>query len=102
MLGRGRTPRFIASVGIGKRLRAEESRQEMAKELWPLRGSRMKRFSFLPTTSGSNNGGAFPHRETDDQLRAITAIKLIWNRPLMIALRGDVGYGKLKLPFGCL
>lgn len=101
----GRTPK-IYSLGGGDwqkvKARVKQSVQQMAKELLALYASRQNTvgFSFPADNEWQAEMEArFPYQETDDQLRAITAIKtdLESSKPMDRLLCGDVGYGKTEV-----
>lgn len=101
----GRTPK-IYSLGGGDwqkvKARVKQSVQQMAKELLALYAARQNTegFSFPADNEWQAEMEArFPYQETDDQLRAITAIKadLESPKPMDRLLCGDVGYGKTEV-----
>ena len=83
--------------------RARESVRELAGELLALYAQRQqaagRRVRPLATTGSSGSRPTFPYRETDDQQRAIEAVKedLESPRPMDRLVCGDVGFGKTEV-----
>ena len=101
----GRAPK-IYSLGGGDwqkvKARVKQSVQQMAKELLALYAVRQSTegYSFPEDNEWQAQMEArFPYQETDDQLRAIKAIKsdLEAPQPMDRLLCGDVGYGKTEV-----
>lgn len=101
----GRTPK-IYSLGGGDwqkvKTRVKQSVQQMAKELLSLYAARQNTegYNFPPDNEWQAQMEArFPYQETEDQLKAIAAIKsdLEAPRPMDRLLCGDVGYGKTEV-----
>jgi transcription-repair coupling factor (superfamily II helicase) len=82
--------------------RAQEAVQEVAEELLELYAQRMtiEGYAFPPDTEWQHElEASFPYEETEDQLRAIEAVKrdMERQRPMDRLLCGDVGYGKTEI-----
>ncbi len=82
--------------------RARESVRELAGELIALYAQRQAALGLAYTLSGEwleRLEAEFPYRETDDQLRAIEAVKadLEAPRPMDRLVCGDVGFGKTEV-----
>jgi len=96
----------LAKIGgkswIKQKKAAERAAYDIAAELLELQAARQARpgIVFSDDTPWQHAfDGAFPYRETDDQLSAIDAIKLDMQRgrPMDRLLCGDVGFGKTEL-----
>jgi transcription-repair coupling factor (superfamily II helicase) len=84
------------------RERAAESVEEVARDLLTLYASRMtiRGHAYSPDTPWQRElEASFPYAETDDQLRAIQAVKndMESDRPMDRLICGDVGYGKTEV-----
>jgi len=82
--------------------RAREAVEEVARDLLELYAQRMtvEGFAFSPDTAWQHElEASFPYVETDDQIRALAAIKRDMQRslPMDRLICGDVGYGKTEV-----
>ncbi len=82
--------------------RAQQAAQELAAEMLDLYAARqvVEGFAFSPDSSWQYElEAAFPYVETEDQLRAIAAVKADMEkpRPMDRLICGDAGYGKTEV-----
>ena len=82
--------------------RAKKSVEDIAKQLIEIYAKRRqaKGFAFSPDDSTQHDfEDAFPYQETDDQLKAISEIKMDMEKekPMDRLLCGDVGFGKTEV-----
>jgi transcription-repair coupling factor (superfamily II helicase) len=82
--------------------RAKEAVEEVARDLLDLYAKRMSvtGYAFSPDTSWQRElEASFPYVETEDQIRALEAIKSDMERrlPMDRLICGDVGYGKTEV-----
>jgi len=82
--------------------RAKKSVEDIAKQLIEIYAKRRqaKGFAFSPDDSSQHDfEDAFPYQETDDQLKAISEIKVDMEKekPMDRLLCGDVGFGKTEV-----
>lgn len=84
------------------KIKAREAVEEVARDLLELYSNRntVRGYAFSADTTWQRElESSFPYIETDDQLRAISAVKNAMEipRPMDILICGDVGYGKTEV-----
>jgi transcription-repair coupling factor (superfamily II helicase) len=105
-LGPDGTPPALSRLGSQDwertRSRVKEAVEEVARDLLDLYARRLTitGHAFSPDTTWQHElEGSFPYVETDDQIKAIAAVKADMERPQPMdrLICGDVGYGKTEV-----